>query len=486
MKGRRFGGNPPTLTRSVPAAANDPFGNTSAAIRLADDRAFRQHRQMASHLHTTPPARTSATLAVLTLAYVFSFIDRIVINLLVEPMKRDLGLSDVQISLLMGLSFAVFYTICGLPLGWLADRCDRRKLIAAGVAVWSVATVACGLARGFGGLFVARLAVGAGEATLTPAAHSMLADLYPRERLGRAMAVYAVGIYIGSGLALLLGALAIRLAELRSRWTLPLLGEVFPWQMVFLLVGLPGLLVALAVLALREPVRHHAPDPVPWAGTRRWLFEERRFLVHHLGGFGLLSMAAYASAAWIPSALVRSFGWSTVQAALALGAMTTVFSVIGCIAGGIWSDHLARLRGPAARLRVGAAAGIGAAASAAALALASSAPLAVAALAPLCFAVALPFGAASAALAECTPPRLRGQSSALYLMAISVIGIGLGPTAVALVTEQLLGDPAALRTAIAWVCACAGLAGAALLGRASRWTDATLPATSAQASHPTR
>lgn len=413
--------------------------------------------------------RAPLALAVLTLAYVFSFLDRIVVNLLVEPMKRDLGLSDVQISLLMGLSFSVFYTLCGLPLGWLADRCDRRKLIAAGVAVWSAATVACGFARGYAALFAARLAVGAGEATLTPAAHSMLADLYPRERLGRAMAVYAMGIYVGTGLALLLGALAIRLAEQRAAWALPLVGEVFPWQMVFVFVGLPGLLVALAVLALREPPRRDAAAPLPWAETRAWVRAERRFLAHHLAGFGLLSLVAYASAAWIPSAFVRSFGWTAVQAALLLGGMTVVFSVAGCIAGGLWSDRLARREGAdaaSARLRVGVAAGLALAASAAAFAAAPTPVLAGVALAPLCFAVAMPFGVAGAALAERAPARLRGQASALYLLAVSVVGIGLGPTAVALVTERVYGDPAAVRAAIAWVCGAAGLAGALLLHRA--------------------
>lgn len=419
---------------------------------------------------STPPspARARWALAVLTLAYVFSFLDRIVINLLVEPMRRDLGFSDVQISLLMGLSFAVFYTLCGLPLGWLADRCDRRRLIAAGVAVWSAATVACSFARGFAGLFVARLAVGAGEATLTPAAHSMLADLFPRERLGRAMAVYAMGIYIGSGLALLLGALAIRLAEQRSEWVLPLVGAVHPWQMVFAFVGAPGLLVALAVLALREPPRRDAPQPMAWADTAAWLRAERRFLVHHLFGFGLLSLVAYASAAWIPTAFVRSFGWSAVQAAVVLGGMTTVFSVAGCIAGGWWSDRLARRGGSVARLRVGAAAGAVLAACTVAFAAAPDALTAAALLAPLCFAVAMPFGASGAALAERAPPRLRGQASALSLLVISVVGIGGGPTAVALVTERVLGDPAAVRTAIAAVCAAAGLAGAWLLQRGAR------------------
>lgn len=434
------------------------------------------------------PARAHLTLAVLTLAYVFSFLDRIVINLLVEPMRRDLGLSDLQISLLMGTSFAIFYTLCGLPLGWMADRCDRRKLIATGVAVWSLMTVACGFVRGYGGLFIARLGVGAGEATLTPAAHSMIADLFPRERLGRAMSVYALGIYVGSGLALLLGALAIRLAEQRSRWVLPLVGEVFPWQMVFVFVGLPGLLVALAVLALREPPRRDAAAPMHWRETLAWLRSERGFMTHHLLGFGLLSLVAYASAAWIPTAFVRSFGFSAVQAALLLGGMTVVFSVAGCVAGGLWSDRLARGAGPRARLRVGVWAGIGLALSCVALAAAPGATLAAAALVPLCVFVALPFGAATAVLAEVAPPRLRGQASALYLFAVSVIGIGLGPTAVAFVTERVFGEPAAVRQAIAVVCAAAGLGAALLLHRAGRLGSASaalrlVPATAAQDHH---
>lgn len=446
-----------------------PLGSDSSPIRLLGSARSDHHGPMTrSPIRSLPGAPSAWTLTVLTLAYVVSFLDRIVIHLLVEPLRRDLGLTDVQISLLMGLSFAAFYTLCGLPLGWLADRCDRRRLIAAGVAVWSAATVACGLVRGYGGLFVARLAVGAGEAALTPAAHSRLADLYPRERLGRAMAVYALGIYIGSGLALLLGALAIRLADQRSTWTLPWVGDVFPWQMVFVFVGLPGLLVALAVLALREPPRRSAQAPLPWRQSLNWLQRDRAFLSRYLGGVGLLSLVAYASAAWVPTAFVRSFGWSAVEAALVLGGMTTVFSVAGCIAGGVWSDRLARVGGPQARLRVGSAAGVALSASVVALALAPTATLAAAALAPLCFAMAMPFGAASAALAERVPDRLRAQASALSLLAISVVGIGLGPTAVALLTEHVLGDPQALRQAIACVGTVAGLCAALLLKGASQ------------------
>jgi MFS family permease len=233
------------------------------------------------------------------------------------------------------------------------------------------------------------------------------------------------------------------------------------------LVGLPGLLVTLAVLVLREPARRDAPAPLAWPHTMAWLRADRRFLAHHFGGMGLLSLVAYASAAWIPTAFVRSFGWTAVQAALLLGGLTAVFSVAGCVAGGIWSDWLAARGGPAARLRVGSAAGVALALGLCALAAARTAGQAAVALVPVCFAVALPFGAASAALAERAPARLRGQASALSLLAISVIGIGLGPTAVALVAERVLGDPAALREAMAWVCGAAGLAGAALLQRAA-------------------
>jgi MFS family permease len=415
-------------------------------------------------------ARAYVALAILTLAYVFSFVDRIVVNLLVEPMRRDLGLSDIEISLLMGFSFAVFYTVCGLPLGWLADRCDRRKLIAAGVALWSAATVACGLVRGYGALFTARLFVGAGEAALTPAAHSMIADMFPKERLGRAMSIYAMGIYVGSGLALLIGAGAIYLAELRTEWVLPLVGAVFPWQMVFVIVGLPGFAVALLVLWLREPARQSNLQALSFSETLAWARSERRFLLLHHVGFALLSLVAYAGAAWIPTAFVRSFGWTTVQAALCFGTMTVVFSVAGCIVGGIQSDRMALRFGSEKRARVGVWAAIGLLVSFAAFALVSDAISAVAILAPICFFIAMPFGAASAVLAERAPSRLRGQASALYLLAISVIGIGVGPTAVAITTEYLLNDNGLVRFAIGAVCCVASAAAAVLLNSLAQAT----------------
>jgi MFS family permease len=396
-------------------------------------------------------------LVVLTLAYMLSFLDRMVVNLLVEPMKRDLGLGDTQVSLLMGFSFALFYTLCGLPLGRLADRTHRRNLIAGAIALWSLMTVACGLARSYGALFAARVGVGAGEAALTPAATSMIADSVPRERLGRALGIYALGIYAGSGVALLVGALAIRLAGVQDDWVLPLVGAIRPWQLVFMIVGLPGLLVAAAVLLLREPPRRDT-TVASWADVRAWMASRRRVLVGHHVGFGLLALVAYAGAAWMPSAFVRSFGWTVVHAAVMQGAATAVFSVAGCISGGWLSDRFARTGGAVARLRVGVIGAVGLAVSAAAFAWAPGATLAMVAIVPLLFFAAFPFGAASATLADLAPSNMRGTVSAAYLFCISVIGIGIGPTAVALVTDHVFHDPAQLRASIGIVAvlACAG------------------------------
>jgi MFS family permease len=190
---------------------------------------------------------------VLMLAYVCSFVDRTILSLLVDPIKQDLQLSDVQISLLAGFAFAMFYTGMGIPFGWLADRSDRKRIIFFGVIAWSLMTAACGLARSFGGLFAARIGVGVGEASLSPASYSLIPDLFPRDQLGLAGSIYAAGITIGGGLAMMLGGAAIQGLTAYGAMSLPVLGTLAPWQLAFVLVGLLGLPVALLVLTIRDP-----------------------------------------------------------------------------------------------------------------------------------------------------------------------------------------------------------------------------------------
>jgi MFS family permease len=192
---------------------------------------------------------------ILVLAYTFSFIDRQILSLLVGPMKRDLGISDTQMSLLQGFAFAVFYCLAGLPIGRMVDSRKRVNIISIGVFVWSVMTALCGTAHAYWQLFLYRMGVGVGEAALSPAAYSMIADYFPPKRLGFALGVYGMGVYIGAGLALIIGAAVIGLVSSGGDIVVPLFGEVYAWQLTFFVVGLPGILIALWVWTVREPER---------------------------------------------------------------------------------------------------------------------------------------------------------------------------------------------------------------------------------------
>ena len=192
-------------------------------------------------------------LAILFIAYTVSFVDRTILSLLVEPIKADLYLSDTQISLLHGLAFAIFYTFLGIPIARLADQRSRKLIITTGICVWSIMTAACGLAGRFSTLFLARVGVGVGEAALSPAAYSMISDMFPKNKLGLALSLYSSGVYVGAGLAFIIGGLAVEAALQLRMPELPLIGIVDGWQVIFFIVGLPGLLVALLMLTVKEP-----------------------------------------------------------------------------------------------------------------------------------------------------------------------------------------------------------------------------------------
>jgi MFS family permease len=392
--------------------------------------------------------------AVLCVAYTLSFVDRMILALLVEPIKRDLGVSDTQIGLLHGFAFAIFYTTLGLPIARLADRTDRRRLIAAGVAFWSAMTALCGFARGFWELFLARVGVGVGEAALSPAAYSMLADSFPPNRLGRALGVYSSAIYGGAGVALLVGGSVAALAATATSVHVPLLGDVRPWQLAFLIVGAPGLLVALWVLSLREPPRKGAAVKTtaePLRNVIAWLRTHARAYGCHFAGFALLSIVFNATIAWMPSVFVRVHGWSPGQGAFWIGMALIVFGTSGIIAGGMSADGWRRRGKPDGSMRVGLTSALGVLPFAAAAAVAPSPVWTVVLLGPLMFFSAFAFGAAAAGLQWLTPSTMRAQVSALFLFVNNLVGIGCGPVAVALLTDRVYGDPAAVGTSLAIV-----------------------------------
>ncbi|MEQ8858949.1 MAG: MFS transporter [Pseudomonadales bacterium] len=413
---------------------------------------------------TATPLRAWGSLGVLMVAYTVSFVDRTILSLLIPPIQQDLGISDTQISLLAGFAFAIFYTVMGIPLGRLADRWNRRNLISAGIAFWCLMTVACGLARSYWQLFAARVGVGIGEATLSPAAYSMISDLFPRDQLGRAIAVYSLGLPIGSGLALLIGGAAIDLVAGLPPFSLPLVGTLSAWQMTFMVVGLPGLGVALMVRLMREPERQGRLTPTPEAassghsgpGLMSFLYGSRHVLIHHFGGLSLLVIVVYGATAWIPTLFIRSHGWSAAEIGFAYGVIFMVCGTGGLLAGGQLADRWWRAGRFDAHLRVVLWSVCTMTPCFALMPFAGSAEALLGLLAVATFTSSLHGGVAGAALQLITPNELRGQITAVYFFIANLIGLGLGPTAVALITDYLFEDPLSLGWSIALLAAIAG------------------------------
>ncbi len=380
--------------------------------------------------------------AVLMLTYVFSFVDRQILSLLVGPIRRDLQISDTQMSLLMGFTFAIFYTVCGIPLARFADRGSRRSLIGVGLILWSLMTALCGTAARYGQLLLYRIGVGVGEAALSPAAYSMIADYFPSERRATAISVYSMGIYIGSGLAFLVGGLVIQFASAQGAIDLPLVGSTRPWQVVFLILGGAGIVFSSVLWMIREPARTGASAgaSLPMREVVAYVNHNRRTMLCHNVGFGLMSMASYGAANWIPSFFVRVHGWSVPKVGLVFGLITVVFGSAGIVFAGWLADRRRRQGMTDASVRVGLWAAIAAIPIGFIYVLVPSGALAALALVPVAFLGAMPFGIAPAAIQEIMPNSMRAQASAIYLFTVNLIGLGCGPTAVALVTDYVFHD----------------------------------------------
>ena len=401
--------------------------------------------------------------AILMVAYVFSFVDRQILNLLVGPIRRDLGISDTQMSLLMGFSFAIFYTILGIPLGRLADNKSRRGLIAAGVVLWSVMTALCGTAKAYGQMFLYRVGVGVGEAALSPAAYSMIADYFPREKRATAISVYGMGIYLGAGLAFVLGGLVIQFVTKQGAIELPLIGMTHPWQFVFLILGAAGVLFSAAFLLVREPPRQGAAAVTPFGEVVAYLWANRRTVLCHNVGFALISFVSYGGGAWVPTFFIRSFGAAPGEVGIVYGLIVMVFGCGGIVFGGWLADRWLRRGLTDAALRVGLWAAIGAGIAHVPLVAVASLTWAYVLLVPAVFFLGMPFGAAPAAIQEIVPNRMRGQTSAIYLFIVNLIGLGIGPTAVALITDYVFKDDNAVRWSILIVAVVASSAAAVTL-----------------------
>ena len=398
---------------------------------------------------------------VLSVAYICSFIDRSVLGLMVGPIKEELGITDTQFSLLHGFAFAIFYTLLGIPIAWLADRANRRNIIATGIAVWSLMTALCGLARTFGAMFMARVGVGVGEAALSPAAYSMIADLFPREKLGRALGIYSSGVFVGIGLSFILVAKLIGVLE---TVTLPVVGELTPWRLTLIVLGLPGLAIAALCFTFREPKRLGArPGGVSVRQVLRFFGGNWRLYTLHFIAFSMLTLLFNAVMTWFGEYLIRIHDMDRSTAGYFIGWIVFVFGGAGIICGGLYADYLKRRGDNGGAIRsalLGACILLPVAAIATVL---PSAELSLVLLAPLLFFSSWVFSPATAALQLFSPPNMRAQFSAVYLFVVNLTGIGFGGTAVALITDYVFRNDAMLHYSIAIAAGVSGVVSVVLL-----------------------
>ena len=413
-------------------------------------------------------ARAWYVVAVLSLAAIVSYIDRQVINLLVEPIKADLGVSDVQISLLQGFSFALFYAVLAIPLAWISDRYNRKIVILVGLVCWSGATFASGLAGVFAVLFVARMFIGVGEATLSPAGFSIISDYFSKAKLPGPISVFTGSGFVGSGIALILGGyLYATLAEMGTT-TLPF-GTFEPWQLTFMCVAMLSVPLFFLMLTIREPVRRDgAGAAVKEEGAPA--LEIFDFVGRHKGvflplflGFSCLAGAQYGLGAWAPSYFIRVHEWTQLEVGQMFGPVLMVAGPLGVISGGFAAERMLARGMDDATLRLPMIAVLAALPFAIAFPLVASPLLALGLLGLVTFLGTIPFGAGVATFPLVTPNRMRAQVMALYLLIANLLSYSLGPTLIALITDHVFADEKAINLSLAIAVPLVMAAGAALI-----------------------
>ena len=398
-----------------------------------------------------PAPRTAWTaVGVLLVLYALSMIDRQIISLMVGDLRHDLGISDFQISLLQGFSFALLYCILGLPFGMAVDRLPRRNVICFGVLVWATAATCCGLAQNYPQLLAARTLVGAGEAALAPAAYSILSDMFPKRRLTVALSIYTIGATIGSEASLALGGWLLHVA--RDGVALPVLGEVPAWRFAFLATGAPGLLLAFLIFLIPEPRRGLAGAAEParssWGDVFRFMRARWGFFACHLVGFSCIMAMAYARMSWGPAFLIRRFGWEVDRVGVTLGAFGLVMGLFTFLTTGAFIDWLMKKGVLDAHFRYYVWGSIAALLAGVASFLAPSElpffiGLAITAI-PLNMAAI-----AASAIQMVTPAELRGRVSAIYLMVVAMFAMTIGPSMVGLLTDEVFKDPLKIHLSLA-------------------------------------
>jgi len=382
---------------------------------------------------------------VLMLLLAISYMDRSVLALLVAPIETAFAVRDTTMGLLQGAAFAVVYVLFAFPLARLADRGNRRNLIVYGVIFWCGATICCGLAQSIHQLFLARMSVAAGEAVLMPAAVSILSDYFGPKSRARALSVYSIGLYLGSGLAMGGGGALMKVFG-PAGTAVPMMGVLAAWRIVFIVMGLVGLIVVPLLMGVREPQRlgddgYSAEATLPFKRMMRELKTKRAAVFGTIIGFALISLGATTINAWGATLFLRTHGWTIGDAGLRLGALTLVFGPLGAISGGVAADWLAKRGRVDAKPLVGMLSAGGCVAGGLVLTLQST-MIALIGIGLVNYLIGFNFGIVQASLADLLPNRMRAVISALYIATTNIFAATLGPLLVGILNDRVFRDPA--------------------------------------------
>ena len=393
-----------------------------------------------------PPLSTARSwwaMVIFMVALMFNYLDRQLLTLLITPIKADLGISDTVVSLLVGFAFVLFYVLAGIPVARLVDRGPRKWIIGFGITFWSLMTAACGLAQNVWQLTIARMCVGIGESCNAPATYSMTSDMFPRDKLAQPISVIGIGQVAGQGMALLVGGwLIVELTAIGPQ-TWPVLGTLKPWQMTFIIIGLPGVLWAMLLLATvpEPPRREKAGAATPsFMDTVRFLWSFRDTYGPMFLANGIKAMLSFGVTVWSPVFFERKFGMAPGEPGPMLGMIALVVAPIGLLLGGYLANRMAAAGYKDANMRM--------------VWLVTIPLIPVAILYPLVPAEWMAFtligvslflgsmGAApaNAAIQAVTPGRMRGTTTAIYIALYNVLGYGLGPLVVGLLNDNVFGE----------------------------------------------
>ena len=385
-----------------------------------------------------------SAVAILTLAQVFAFIDRQIPSMLVEPIKQDFNLTDSQIALLGGAAFSIFYAIMALPIGYAVDRYTRTKVLGTGIFLWSLMTALAGLANSFGKLFGARIGVAVGEAVMAPISVSLVSDSFPENKQGKPMGIITAGVYIGIGITLLGGGFLIDYLTSIGGITLPLIGYLKPWQATFMIVGIPGLVLAIAAFYLKEPQRLEEQIDTQLKDRKNvflHLKEHRKTLIPMFGGLIFMALIFYSFSFWAPTMMIRTFDISLTEVGFILGMITIISSITGTIIAGSAVDYLRNRNYSDAPVR--------AAMIAVMLALPPIISLSFVQTelgAWICIAMYLLFISSFAplgllAISGVSTGNVKGQTAAIHAFLMMAFGLSLGPQLTAFFTDFVFVDP---------------------------------------------